>query len=669
MEAFSNVRTDADQSHEPRAALPVVLAGVVGMGIGLLGRGFLQVFVNITDGSAERRALAVAAILFGVGIGPWLPHRFAMWTARRTWRRKFRADRIWDQFEPLQLEGQIDRAFAWAVVGVIGMVTGAATCATLVVPTGGGKAYEYLLENFLWTPPTLWLMDLVLAAICVIVPCGLSGLLLNCLGKLETRHQVCSVHPLSVALSTAGIVAFAAANLADSVRPEVWIAAGGLPFFAVSLSAALVTGRIEPAADVAGRAAVNLAPEASDRWMPLLIAAVAVAAFVGGAQVVVWDRLFRDYFAITTDTWGMFAAICFSAGMWLVGWSGRKRNYSVGGLGLAFAASGTLAAAGLCTIGLSPSSDDVWARLFVPAAGVAAGATGFAMAYGYSAVHVRMVHASVSRAPLITASGLGGALGLACASGVLLPEVGPLVTGALAAVILMAVGGVLIIHEDGYQASTRRRRLACVFASLIAMIFILPRAAAGWGSSLSQRRVHLSSTLDWPGHVSAPDVTTRACPRRRVRSLLIGRLPDDLSSLLGNLEPWTARWDSPGDEPSGSIETLRRLRISRDRFNVIVVTLCSDGLSGSTSSWTRRLLSRLTDKLTPDGGMLVIAPDGHGDNVPINPLRLFEQHLPQPCRKKIIRVPAGREYTMLSFGCHRWPTILEGSLAWRRPDA
>ena len=153
---------------------------------------------------------------------------------------------------------------------------------------------------------------------------------------------------------------------------------------------------------------------------------------------------------------------------------------SIGGFGMACAAAGIIVAAGVMAWIKGPRASGVG---LVVISGSAAGSVGYAIAYGRQALLSRVGSRSLEGATILAQSLACAALTVWMGAPFARDYFGDHAAMILLALSLLALGGILVIHEPGKSARVRRVRVCVVFAPIAAMIILFLLAPGWWTSS------------------------------------------------------------------------------------------------------------------------------------------------------------------------------------------
>ena len=138
---------------------------------------------------------------------------------------------------------------------------------------------------------------------------------------------------------------------------------------------------------------------------------------------------------------------------------------------------------------------------------------GFALAYGHLALLRRAGNRARTHASLLaTTLAVWGTMAFLLVRPYLMGR-HSFVLIAACAVSLVALGGVVVIHEPVDSPRTRRRRLAAVFVSVALLIGLLPAAGRQWSLQADQRYRTARPSPDSGRRVAAsaePDIASVA---------------------------------------------------------------------------------------------------------------------------------------------------------------
>ncbi len=408
--------------------------------------------------------------------------------------------------------------------------------------------------------------------------------------------------------------------------------------------------------------AVLHAPVTEQGAWPIVLALLAWGA-VAGTLLIVWPRIHDLTPRIASFL--QLPLICLALGM-LVGVlagsrRGWRRRHSDSGCGVSMWLLGMCNAVSvILAAGLYPR---LWADgglaggewLWIVLTALPGFGLGYALVYAKTAMSLRSASDSLAHAKMISAALLGMAGGILFAGRWGVTMLGSLGLLVAACLLALAVGGLMIIADADRHARRRGLRLAMVFASLGAMMVLFPRVAPRWlqhtpsGKARVVEGHWLTAWVDQE-HVrqpvqtipSPPAPSSRAAGRdratadlallalraRATTACLLGRWPADLSlwsregfqrvdvwpydpAIIG--ASWGGSLQHAVFSPSahdGTIKlpALRLLRLSRQRYDLLVEWPIDPGSPASADLWTVEMFERLRAHLGPGGLAVSVVP-------------------------------------------------------------
>ncbi len=646
-----------------------VVAALIGAGLGWAGIGFTQQFGRVLDLSPATQYLAWSAVLCGLAVGPALPPALALWIARRGLNRR-RAKR--DPWPAFAADGAMDLALYWTVLGASALVAGVALTLGPFLLATVGRGYAYLLRHFFWSAGSLRVVEALSVFGLAMILFPPIGWTMGCAHGLADPATRWSVRSLAWTLIGAAVAGFASAAMVGwRLPPPLMTVVSAVPFFAVAILAVRCSHQHDRFDEPPAGGTVAPPPVARDRWPVVLRAAVVATVLAGAAGGVWWTRAFTVIGRLDrTGAWMVlsFVVLAFGGGVLVERGSSRLTTESIGGFATRCIAAGTVTAVALAAAALLP-----WGVNRVPGpwllgvmvgtcAGGPAFAAGCATAYGQCAVICRGGSRVATGSSLLS-------LCLFALGVMTLVVIGPAVAwlGSYACIVaaaltLLAVGGVLIIHEPAFPAYDRRVRLAIVFGVVILMAVTLPWPSRTWLQTRSGPRVRLIETqwLTLSQWLDEERLMTRVepPPRRPVdperfiqaalgdpptgsgdaagadahgpllrftaippnrSAAFVGHTSEALRSAVGLIDAACPRYpfdmDMPGpyDRPGEASSKVPYsgtylMRLQRGRLDLVVLSLDGVPRVGRENLLAGRVLARVRDTLTPDGLAVLLLP-------------------------------------------------------------
>ena len=620
------------------------VAMLVGMGLCWSASGFAQQFYRVLDPTPTTWRLVWGAVFGALSAGPALPTALAVWVGAHVLGR--RGDRHGSVLAPPRVD-DIDLSLFWTVLAGLALVTGLLLAATPVLILLAQRAYARLLDTFVWIPASLTALEAAMVFACAVIPFLPAGWVLSCLHGLADPSVRWSVRPLagvSVGTAVSGLVL--ATGPGGRLPASVLMVAGAIPFLVVSILAV----RRSHAHDVDQElptAEEPPSPAEKDLWPAVIRASVVCMTAAGAASACWWGRAFDVLGGpngLRTLEVVSVALLAFGVGVWCASGWGRSRTVSVGGVGTIVAGAGLTLAAALGLVGLFPRYAAVdadgnhlfWLTVMV-FLGVPSLITGYAITRGYDTVLCRVGSRPAVGASMLSASLAAVAVTTLFVVGPVVAAIGTYAAIAAAALVLVAVGGVLIIHEPSYTGASRHVRVACVFAAVAWMSVALPVPARSWLLTGPGTRVRLiespwlTRSLWQTGDIQ--HLRAEPPPRKSVdgarfgwssaagplldlaeirpdkRIAFVGQTSAGLESAIGfratecEFHPF-----DPGAGDPSSLTGTRFLRLGRGQLDVLLLSL--DGLSGPLQErlLAASTLERARNKLKPDGMAVVLLP-------------------------------------------------------------
>ncbi|MCH7885301.1 MAG: hypothetical protein IIC01_08630 [Planctomycetes bacterium] len=434
-------------------------AGMVVTGLALrLGSAFSQI--------APPTEAVIGGAFLALALGVAVPTRLATWVCATAWQRFVSRGKRSEVSAVLLDVGSADRPLYWVVLSVIALGGGIATALLPIHVHFALVGYDWLLAHFVWSEATLDLLHVGIALATGFVPLTMLGLAASC-----THHLSCPWGRWETRATGWWLI-----GGCGGVWTGSWLArsesAGNLVLLAASLPsllAAVVSVAVSsarPGRWAASESESSPLPMWSDRWPRLLRAGIVAVGGGGACGAFVWaGHLAGEQHSQGAAPGAMLLAM--AVGVFAACRSRRSGLRSIGGFGVASACAGVIVAVTTVLLAHAPGAGG---GLCHAAAWVAVSGIAYATTYGRKTLLDRVASRSTAGAKVL--AGL-----LACAGFTIwlgAPRVarwmGEPATLVLLALSLLALGGMLIIHEPSYSPATRRVRLWAVFASVGMMI-------------------------------------------------------------------------------------------------------------------------------------------------------------------------------------------------------
>lgn len=463
------------------AGVSLLLGVTAAMAVTGLVTRLAQVYSADTSGGG----LVIGAALVALAVGVRVPQGLAPWR-RGVVRRLFVAcGRTSPTSDVRVAPDSGDRSLYWVVSA---LVTLAAGILTAMLPLNLRIAvlwYEQMRAQFIWPAIPLALLELLTSFAAVAVPFGAVGLAMSCAHRLSDRHGQWDTRATAwIMIGAAGGMLIARAVTRAMPHVDVTLAAAALPALAASLVVAAAGAEPTITASTAAGLESALLPTWTDRWPRLLRGGIVVVGGTGVWAMTVWSRHFGGWgCGARVIVPAMFAAMGVGV---LAGCRRTSRDRrSIGGFGVACALSGAVTAGGSWGLTVAAWGGPGFAAALACAS---VAAIGFATAYGRQVLLHRVASRSVAGAKVLTRILVSGALIVWIGVPVAIRFLGLPGAVMMAALSLLVLGGVLIVHEPDYSRRTRRVRLGVVFGLIGAIIVVAARASDGFrwnGASVS----------------------------------------------------------------------------------------------------------------------------------------------------------------------------------------
>ena len=460
-----------------RQAAAATVSVLLGVTAAMIVAGLIARLQGDFAGSTHVPSVVLAGSLLALAIGVRVPQRFALWLCSVAWRRFVLRGKSSALSEVLINPASADSSLQWVVLSVIALLTGISIALLPLSLAMAKAAYGWMCAHFLWSSIPLLVLQALLVFFVELIPFTALGLSISCVHHVTCRFRQWDTRAtgwLGVGVG-GGIVLYAQLGSLTN-RTDLILLAAALPTLLVSLICAM-TGVPHHAVpeNESARDRFPL-PTSSDRWPSLLRASLVAVGCLGACAIAIWaghcSLTAQHDFVLTA---AMFAAAGVGA---LVGSRPKRCGLrSIGGLGVACAAAGVVTVA--ATVGLAHSIVRAPAAALPFACSSAAG-IGFALAYGHQTLLHRVASRSSVGATILGRLLVGSALVILFA----IPRITDIFAApaslAMLAMLLLALGGALIIHERDYSPRTRRVRLCAVLGAMAGMILIAIHPASPW---------------------------------------------------------------------------------------------------------------------------------------------------------------------------------------------
>jgi len=403
-------------------------------------------------------AAVVAGGLLALAIGVRVPQRFAVWLCETAWRRFVRRGRAWSGV--LVDPAVVDRPLHWLVLSVITLIAGVSAALLPLAAATAGMIQAWMQEHFVWSFDSSAAVAACLGFTALVAPLGALGLAISGAHHLGCRFGQWDNRATAWVLFGAGLGAPLARGIADaSGRPDLALLAAALPVLVTTLLAAWLGASGNARSTVERKPEPVPLPVWSDRWPTLLRAGIVAVGGGSACAMTVWmSRLSGGVGAIAWMI--LFLGVGVLAGS-ATRWSGPR---SIGGFGVTCVVAGLSVALGRLVMGDAP--DAVVGLVF---ACTAVAAIGFATAYGRETLLSRVASRSAAGATILARLLVCAAFSAWFAAPLAVRVFGYTAALMMLALSLVALGGILIIHEPGSAPAARRVRLTLVFGSMAAL--------------------------------------------------------------------------------------------------------------------------------------------------------------------------------------------------------
>lgn len=455
----------------------------------------------------------LGACFFALGIGVIVPRRLALWLGAGA-LRKAGIEPTSDEAGWVAPADAVDRSLYWSVLAVIALAGGFAIC---LAPLGIALAAGFvavLWDQFVWSLVPLEILHLITAGVVVVLPLGLLGLAASCAHHLSCPHGRWEPRATTW-LFLGGAAGVLGADWVSGLgtHPAVSLGGAALPMFLLSIGCMVFASRDGgPVAAVSPDAVDSTTPQFRDRyprltrWSVVGVGGGAACAFYVWMQLLVEQEEMRLAFSAA-------GLAVLGVGSALGSHAGRTFVRHISAYGLACAVAGALVAAA-ATARYTPAPSG-----FLLLSGLLAlCGLGFALAMGRTLIMHRV--GSRSREGIRTAGRLlfCSALTFWVTAPVAIWAFDARATLVMLALSLMAVGGILIMHDTVVDGAARRVRLALVFGAVGIMITLASGDSNPW---------HDPVASDFPALRREPAASARppSLGNASVRSIKPGALP------------------------------------------------------------------------------------------------------------------------------------------------
>lgn len=509
---------------------------LTGAGVGLGAFGFAEQWYRILDPTPLTARLVWGAVFLGLGVGPGLPPALALWVGTRAFRRGTTRTALTAR---LTVGGDVDLSVLWTVLAGLALAVGLALLGLPLVVSCGRAAYDASLGRFVWGVATLTAFECLLIAITAVPVFALLGWVVSCVpivARSVERWDPRIVPWVLLGVAFGILVPVVIGEAA--VPPPVWMVTGAVPFLVVAMLSVQRSQVHAGSGHAVREAEPPVPPDTRDPWPSVLRVTVAIGAVTLVAALFGWCRalsiLGRFERVGIVGLW--VPALAAVAGGW--GWSCRRdwtRIGSVGVLGSVFVVAGVAMALPLVvvafaspSVGPAPPHGPWFWLLVVTCVSVPAFAGGYVTGSAAGAVLGRMGNRPTVGSSLLSLAAVSVSALAYVALWPVLAALGTYAFLAAGALTLLAVGGVLIIHEPAAGRALRTRRVAWVFGVVIVLILVLPRPAQKWLVTRTGTRVRLLESQwltvsQW--REGGDEIQTEPLPHRRVFASRYARSP------------------------------------------------------------------------------------------------------------------------------------------------
>ncbi len=456
-----------------KSAPVAVVSALIGLSIAMAMSGV----VNHLQMLYVPRGFVIGAILGGslmaLSVGVGVPQRFAMWICISAWRRFVAQGKPSEMSNMLIHPDIADRPLYWMVLSVIALMGGLAAA---LLPMGlyfCSSIYDWLQAHFVWSSVPLELLHIGISFVVTLVPLGLLGIALSCV------HHLSCPYGRWETLATGWLLIGAAVGcwMGEGLSTSMLLVASSLPAFLVTLIATGVSSSRHFQLARPRQDAATWLPLRSDRWGGSLRASIVAVGGGSACGLLIWVGELQNNISTSTV---LFEMLCSLGVGVLVACKTKKAGLrSVGGFGVACATAGIVVASSSAFINRFDSA--TFLTFTIPAC-VAVFAIGYATAYGRKTLLARVASKSTTGARIMARLLFCAAITIWIGVPVMMKLVGVSATLVMLALSLLAIGGLLIIHEPTYSQRTRRLRLWGVYGSIAVMIILASLSINPWRS-------------------------------------------------------------------------------------------------------------------------------------------------------------------------------------------
>ena len=454
-----------------------MLPALIGMAAAMTAHGFSAGLSDAFGGGSASRGAAIAGALLGLAAGIRLPQGMAVWACRASGAHLASRGRRLGLWTALMDPSGADRNLHRVVLAVVALAAGIMTAMSPVAVGLVSTVYDSLRVNFLWAPPVLVALHLLLAFLASAAPMATLGLALACTHHVSCPHGQWNERATSHALLGAGLGVVAAGLLSRTTAPpEMTLCVASLPSFLACVVAAIVRPSLQFRTLQPDRS--PRLPYWHDRWSTLL-RAVAVASGVASVGVLLICHSPLSKYEVVPGVVVGGALAALGGGMLATTRLPHLHRQGVGGFGVACAMAGLVIMPGAVTFTQWSAPRLLGASLFSL---LSMPFLGFAIARGVRALLDRVADRSGTGAKILARTVGLAAIAVWVAVPAAIKAHGAAVSLAMIALSLVALGGTLIIHEPDYRPGPRRARIAIVFVALALMVVALPMISRRGGT-------------------------------------------------------------------------------------------------------------------------------------------------------------------------------------------
>ncbi len=368
---------------------------------------------------------------------------------------------------PLIPAAPSDRSAAWMVLAMTTLTGGAAVALTPLMMSPASTINAWLLDHFVWSSAPLAVVQFGLTLAVCFIPLAACGF------GLATVHALSDARGRFDARFMAWAVAGAALGCAMSAKlgmnaagPNLLLLAASLPLLMVALASSTMAARSEAVSSEAPLRDSTALPATIDHW-PRLLRASIVAVGGGGACAMVVGT--GEWAAAGSDSLSITAAflLSFGAGLMLKGTTYRQIVHSVGGFGCRCGVAGLIVGIAAFAMLRGSASRGSFAFLLA-AAGVAT--IGSCVSFGFHTLMERVAAQTAIGALTIARLLVCAAVTVWLSAPWAVDLFGPGNALMMLAISLIALGGLLIVHESDYAAPARRLLIGLAGAVIAAML-------------------------------------------------------------------------------------------------------------------------------------------------------------------------------------------------------